>query len=169
MIVYLLCLYALSFVFMFYENSELYALFCSLCFHFVLLFEVMLVENFTVLVAPFLPRQSVFWFLIVNWVLLVVANGSLFRTMYRRREKWTDAATNAMKRKYKMALVASVVVLHALLLARNMRNNLQVLLLAMLIGINLYSCILTSTISRNMKVNTMFDKDFLETNMFAWK
>jgi divalent metal cation (Fe/Co/Zn/Cd) transporter len=169
MIVYLLCLYALSFVFMFYANSELYALFCSLCFHFVLLFELLLVENFTVLVAPFLPKQSVFWFLILNWVLLVVANGSLFRTMYRRREKWTDAATNAMKQKYKMALVASVAILHALLLARNMRNNLQVLLLAMLIGINLYSCVLTSIISRNMKVETTFDQDFLETNMFYWK
>lgn len=169
MIVYLLFLYALSFVFMFYANSELYALFCSLCFHFVLLFELLLVKNFTVLVAPFLPKQSVFWFLIVNWVLLVVANGSLFRTMYRRREKWTDAATNAMKQKYKVTLVANVAILHTLLLARNMRNNLQVLLLAMLIGLNIYGCILTSIVSRNMKVVTTFDKDFLETNMFYWK
>lgn len=169
MIAYLLCLYALSFVFVFYEKSELYALFCSLCFHFVLLFELLHVENFTVLVAPFLPKQSVFWFLLGNWVLLVVANGSLFRTMYRRREKWTDAATNARKQNYKVALVASVAIMHALLLARNMRNNLQVLLLAMLFGLNLYSCILTSIISRNMKIETTFDQDFLETNMFYWK
>jgi hypothetical protein len=175
--VYLPCLYVICFVFMFYDSSECFALFFLLCVNFILLFHVVTVQSYDIIIAPFLRPVSVIIFILVTWILLVVGNGTLFRTVYivhqrssrpDERAQWSQI-DHLLKRDCKVGMMASVVLLYTLLYARKIRNNIQILAIALSICISIHNCSLAEKLSRNVKVETTSDINFLEKNMFFWR
>lgn len=176
--VHLVALYAICSFFMFYDSSEYFALFCFLCTNIIFFLTISTISSFTIIVTPFLPRLPIVNFILSIAALLIFANATLFNTLYRLHQrsfsrsekvKWNDHSNYALKKKCKIMMIIGVVLLHILIYARNLRNNVQVLILAFLLVNNLYNCILTLKLYSNTKVETTSDLNFPEKNAFLWK
>ena len=174
---YLPCLYAICTIFLFIDSSEYLALFCFLWLNFILLFHILTMNSFNIIILPFLQPVSLIIFLLLGWTFIIVANAILFsainvvnqRSFIHGQKILWDKNNYTLKRDCKAGIIASVAILHVLLYSRNLRNNLQILLLAILLGTIVNNCILAEQLSRNLKVATTTNFDFLEKNMFIWK